>query len=86
MTAGVRYTGVSSDTSACSSCNRESDFQHTYQEEFMMVTRQVLQYYRQHSILTDPGAYAALYEDLPRDVPGLIRVVQEVLIYVVSPC
>ncbi len=51
-----------------------------------MVTRQVLQYYRQHSRLTDPGAYAALYEDLPRNVPGLIRVVQEVLIYVVSPC
>lgn len=45
-----------------------------------MDATQVLQYYREHSVLTDPGKYAALYEELPRDVPGLARVVQGLLI------
>jgi hypothetical protein len=39
------------------------------------------QYYRAHSIFTDPGARAALYADLPRDVPGLARVIQGVIIH-----
>lgn len=45
-----------------------------------MDATQVLQYYREHSALTDPGKYAALYEELPRDVPGLARVVQGLII------
>ena len=45
-----------------------------------MDTTQVLAYYRAHSSLTDPGRYAALYENLPRDVPGLVRVVQGLII------
>ncbi len=45
-----------------------------------MDATQVLQYYREHSASTDPGKYAALYEELPRDVPGLVRVVQGLLI------
>jgi hypothetical protein len=46
-----------------------------------MISSQVLDYYRQHSILTDPGTQASLYEDLPHDVPGLAKVVQGVIIY-----
>ncbi len=45
-----------------------------------MDTTQLLAYYRAHSSLTDPGRYAALYDDLPRDVPGLVRVVQGLII------
>ena len=41
---------------------------------------QVLAYYREQSLLTDPGKYAYLYEDLPRDVAGLVSVVQGLLI------
>jgi len=45
-----------------------------------MVTSQILDYYRQHSELTDPGVYASLYDDLPHDVLGLAQVVQGLLI------
>jgi hypothetical protein len=45
-----------------------------------MEALQALQYYREHSAFTDPGKYAALYEELPRDVLGLARVVQGLLI------
>lgn len=45
-----------------------------------MVATEVLQYYREHSVFTDPGKYAALNEDLPGDVPALARVVQGLLI------
>ncbi|MBA2287319.1 MAG: transglutaminase domain-containing protein [Ktedonobacteraceae bacterium] len=45
-----------------------------------MDATQVLQYYREHTTFTDPGKYAALYKELPRDVPGLARVVQGLLI------
>lgn len=45
-----------------------------------MDTTQLLQYCREHSVFTDPGKYAVLYEELPRDVPGLVRVVQGLLI------
>lgn len=41
---------------------------------------QVLAYYREQSVLTDPGKYAYLYADLPRDVAGLVSVVQGLLI------
>ena len=45
-----------------------------------MDATQVLQYYREHSVFTDQGKYAALYEELPRDVPGLVQVVQGLII------
>jgi len=45
-----------------------------------MDATQVLRYYREHSVFTDPGKNAALYEELPRDIPGLVRVVQGLLI------
>jgi transglutaminase superfamily protein len=45
-----------------------------------MDATQVLQYYREHSALTDPGKYAVLYEALPHDVPGLALVVQGLII------
>ena len=41
----------------------------------------VLHYYTQQSVITDPGDYAYLFEDLPRDLPSLMRVVQGVLIF-----
>jgi excinuclease ABC subunit A len=36
----------------------------------------ILDYYRTHSIITDPGAFAYLYEDLPDEIPGLIDIIQ----------
>lgn len=41
---------------------------------------QVLTYYREQSALTDPGRNAALYDDLPRDIPGLAHVIQGLII------
>jgi len=38
-------------------------------------------YYSSHSPFTDPGDYAYLYHILPDDIPGLIQVVQNVLIH-----
>ncbi|KAI9345855.1 transglutaminase domain protein [Zopfochytrium polystomum] len=38
--------------------------------------RPALDFFRQHSVLTDPGKHAGLFSDLPDDVPGLARVVQ----------
>ncbi len=46
----------------------------------MSDTAQILAYYREQSVFTDPGKYAALYEELPRDVPSLAQVVQGLLI------
>lgn len=40
----------------------------------------LLAYYRQHSVFTEPGRYASLYEALPQDIPGLARLVQGLLI------
>lgn len=45
-----------------------------------MRTTPILQYYREHSAFTDPGKYAALYEDLPREVSTLVQVVQGLII------
>lgn len=41
-----------------------------------------MEYYTTQSVMTDPGKYAGMYEDLPDDIPGLIRVVQGVLLHV----
>jgi hypothetical protein len=40
-----------------------------------------LNFYRQHSPSTDPGAHADLLRDLPTDLPGLHQVVQNILIH-----
>ncbi len=40
-----------------------------------------LEYYAQHSIMTDPRELGDLLTDLPDDVPGLVRVVQGALIH-----
>ncbi len=42
----------------------------------------VLDYYSQHTPLTDPGQHAALFDNLPHDLPGLHQVVQNLLIHV----
>ncbi|HLG64724.1 MAG TPA: transglutaminase-like domain-containing protein [Ktedonosporobacter sp.] len=41
---------------------------------------QELDYYRQHNQITDPGKQVACYGDLPRDIAGLVRIVQGLLI------
>lgn len=42
----------------------------------------LLNYYTSHSIMTDPGNYAHLYEDLPTEISELCKVVQGVMIHV----
>jgi len=44
-----------------------------------MALERVLKFYRQQSPLTDPKEYARLYRGLPRDIPSLVKVVQNVL-------
>ena len=39
-------------------------------------------WYREQSVMTDPGRYAHLYETLPEEVPELCRVVQGLLLHV----
>lgn len=40
----------------------------------------VLDFYRTHSAITDPGQYAPLFDALPDDVPGLMYAVQGLLL------
>ena len=40
-----------------------------------------LAYYARHGLMTDPGAHAHLYDDLPRDIDALCRVVQGLMIH-----
>ncbi len=42
----------------------------------------MLEYYTSQGPMTDPGKYAALYEGLPDDVGGLVKVVQGAFIHV----
>jgi hypothetical protein len=42
----------------------------------------MVKYYLRHGVMTDPGKYEHFYEGLPDDIPGLVRVVQGVLIHV----
>ncbi len=37
-------------------------------------------YYAQHSPFTDPGAYAPAFDDLPADLPGIVRAIQGLII------
>ncbi len=38
-------------------------------------------YYTKHSFMTNPGGWKTLYADLPRDVPGLVKIIQGLLIH-----
>jgi hypothetical protein len=38
-------------------------------------------YYTQQSTITDPQDYAYLFDDLPRDLPGLMKIVQGLLVF-----
>jgi hypothetical protein len=42
----------------------------------------ILKYYTQHGIMTDPGNYAYLYEDLPSEIPELCKIVQGAMIHI----
>jgi hypothetical protein len=42
---------------------------------------ETLEYYKGHSVITDPGKYAYLYEALPETIPELCKVVQGLLIH-----
>jgi hypothetical protein len=44
-------------------------------------TTNPLDYYAQHSIITDPREHGDLFAGLPTGVPGLVRVVQGLLIH-----
>lgn len=46
-----------------------------------MATDRVLDFYAQHSFMTDPGIHAGLFADLPDDLPALCVVVQGLLIH-----
>jgi excinuclease ABC subunit A len=41
----------------------------------------ILQYYAQHSTITDPRQYADLFDALPRDIPELMKTVQGLLVF-----
>ena len=41
----------------------------------------ILDYYRDHSPITDPGEYANLYENLPDDLHGMIAIIQSQMIH-----
>ena len=41
-----------------------------------------LTYFAQYGKMTHPGPYAHLYEDLPSDIPSLVRVVQGLIVHV----
>jgi excinuclease ABC subunit A len=38
-------------------------------------------YYLEHSPITDPGEYASLYDNLPSDIPALVRIIYGQLIH-----
>jgi hypothetical protein len=42
---------------------------------------ETLEYYKGHSVITDPGKYAYLYEALPKTIPQLSKVVQGLLLH-----
>ncbi len=41
-----------------------------------------LEYYAQPGVMTDPREHAALFDGLPRDIPGLCRVAQGLLLHI----
>jgi excinuclease ABC subunit A len=40
-----------------------------------------LEYYKEHSVITNPGRYSGLYEALPESIPELCQVVQGLLLH-----
>ena len=49
------------------------------ENEKMLLQNEMLEFYRTHGELSDPGKYAYLYDDLPDDIPSLVKVVQNVI-------
>jgi len=47
-----------------------------------MIMNSTLDYFTQHGPMSDPGAYAALYANLPTSIPELVKLVQGVTIHV----
>ena len=47
-----------------------------------MTQDEILAYYTAQGAMTDPRAHASLYEDLPKDVPGLVKVVQGLMVHI----
>lgn len=41
----------------------------------------ILDYYTRHSAITDPQAYAALFDPLPRNLPDLVQTVQGLIVW-----
>lgn len=41
-----------------------------------------LSYYAQPGVMTDPGPYASLFDDLPREIPALCKIVQGNVLHV----
>jgi hypothetical protein len=48
----------------------------------IQATDQVLTYYAQPGPMTDPKGYAALFNDLPADIPALVRAVQGLAVHI----
>lgn len=44
-----------------------------------------LEYYRQQSVITDPGQHARLYDALPDDIAGICRVAQGLIVHYAAP-
>ena len=43
-------------------------------------SRLILQYYTQQSVITDPGNYSHLFDQLPQDLPSLVKIVQGLVV------
>jgi hypothetical protein len=43
-------------------------------------TRPILEYYTRHSVITDPGKYASLFDDLPYGIQSFVKIVQGLLV------
>jgi len=64
---------------ALSSCRREKESNTTRVYDAKPTT---LEYYKGHSIMTDPGKYAHLYDELPETIPQLCQVVHGLLMHI----
>jgi len=42
----------------------------------------ILAYYAEHGVMTDPGAWAARFDDLPTDIGALVKVLQGVQLHI----
>lgn len=62
-----------------SSCRKEKESNIPKPHNFQPAT---LEYYKGHSIMTNPGKYAHLYDELPETIPQLCQTVQGLLLHV----